>query len=417
MKHAYACGMLLGMLTASSVAPVLAQSPSASEPDNRRSIVVISDLAPDATSNAKLRAALYEVARERGLEPKIRADVQGAAERSGVMRGGQVTADASELERLRTALGVAVLGRVARDFERGDQMGVTVMVVTAKGVRRESVQVPMHAPERGVSSAFRTLLEGAAPAPPAPRPPEPAVPEHRVAAGALVLPEDETPRNKSGAQLIEEWDRRGGVKPMFAAFVLATGEQRQNVPISGVNPVTGQRDVGAENAFGIGGGVGARLALWYMSLPDPITGQGVFPAFRLGMGRESNFLYVRYPDGYDYGGNYREVSHDSRGFWLVNLPLQVGFHLGLGKFRTQDTWRGAVVGIAYSPTAQFEIDMNQTEGDFRFNELGVELSVDITTIDTAESNETQIRLMIYGLLPKDDDHPGVLTLGLGAAFY
>jgi hypothetical protein len=156
-----------------------------------------------------------------------------------------------------------------------------------------------------------------------------------------------------------------------------------------------------------------------MSLPEPITGQGVFPVFRLGLGLDSNFLYVRYPTKFTWGGSNqtRAVEYTSRGFWLVNVPFQVGFHMGIGKFTTQSTWRGAVVGIAYSPSMQFELDMNQTEGQFRFNELGAELSIDLTTIDTQETRETQIRLMLYGLYPKDDKHPGMVTAALGAAFY
>jgi hypothetical protein len=331
------------------------------------------------------------------------------------MQAGQITTETAELERLRVALGAALLARVST----GPSGGIQVTLVSERGAETRSVAAPPHAAESPIQAALAELLDRLAPAPARvePEPPVRSQVPGGVVAGSLVLDGEDVPRQRSTGQLQEEWDRRGGVKPMFGASLLATAQQHRNVPVAATD-AAGRPGTVFEDANGIGGGIGARLAVWYMSLPDPMTSGGMFPAVRAGLGLDSNFLYVRYPVGVDRVGTPQaQTRHEARAFWLVNLPLQAGFHLGLGRFTSQSSWRGAVLGIAYSPTIQFEIDMNQTEGEFRFNPFGVELNVDIAAINTAEATDTQIRFTLYGLAPKGDDLPGLITGGLGVVFY
>jgi hypothetical protein len=194
---------------------------------------------------------------------------------------------------------------------------------------------------------------------------------------------------------------------------MATVQQRRNVLVSDMGIV----DEVDEN--GVGGAIGVRLGLLYMPLPDPVLSQGVFPAFRLGIGLDSHFLYDRRPVGF-VGTGGREAQYEDEALWVMNGMPQVGLHLGLGRFKTENTWRGAVIGIAYSPALQYEKNFRDVEGEFRFNYAGAELTVDITkitTVTTDPQGESQIRFILLGLAPIDDDHPALASVGIGVAWY
>jgi hypothetical protein len=72
--------VLLSVLVSVPAGRATAASPGAGGTASGRTLVVVADVMPDATGNARLRASLYELARRRGLEPLIGADVGAMAE-------------------------------------------------------------------------------------------------------------------------------------------------------------------------------------------------------------------------------------------------------------------------------------------------------------------------------------------------
>ena len=398
-----------------------AQAPPEPAATTKPVAVVVADVEEDATRDAQVRARLYEITREGGYDAAIGADPRSSAEQLGFLRAGVVTTDEAELQQLRTSLGTALLVRVSKVSDAGGNVTVKVTVVSDRGATSRSLTTAAGAYEDPVRRVLAELIgapppaavSGAAAQPGASGETPPA--ERSVVAGSLVLPEGEgTPQSRATAsELAEAWDKRGGARLTFGVHGLATVQQRRNVLV---------RDMGIVDELdenGIGGGIGVRLGLFYMPLPDPVLSQGVFPAFKLGIGLDSHFLYDRRPVGFVVTDNRREAQYEDEALWVVNAMPQVGLHLGIGRFKTESTWRGAVIGIAYSPALQFEKNFRDVEGEFRFNYAGMEVTVDITklTTTTTEQGESQIRFMLFGLAPIDDDHPALASVGIGVTWY
>lgn len=420
--------MALVAAPAAGQEPAAAQAPAAPEGKNSGSrIIVISDLAPDATENARLRASVYDAARGRGFEPAIGVDATGTAEKEGFVRGGVVTTDEHELDSLRHALGVAVLVRMSKDGQ-----GARVTVVTDRGANTRQVQADAveptvgeligQAPGAAAASAAGVSSTSAGASGTA----SSTTGEGSIVAGGLVLA-DQPGKPVSSNEVAEAWNARGGARLTYGARGLVTVQRTHNVAV--VEPAAstprGEDRTGNANADGIGGGIGAQVGLMYLPLPeDPTVSSGIIPAFRLGAGFDTNFLWVRFPEGFEWdtgpvGGRQRHVTYRDQGLWVANLIPHLGFLLGFGNYNDLNTWRGALVGLAWAPAVQYQLDMSKTpdEGKFRFNWAGLELSADLASIKTDEESDAQIRFSIYVLLPIDDDHPGMLSATIGAFWY
>ena len=144
----------LGWLGAEALAPRVARAaePAAAE-KSRGTVVVIVDVFEDETDNAKLRAKLYETAREKGYQPDPKADVVHVATDVDAIDGGRVSTDPDKLAIVQKGLGAALLVRVSKT-----DAGVSVVLAKQSGNESKSV-----ASAEEVPAAVAALL-GVAPA-------------------------------------------------------------------------------------------------------------------------------------------------------------------------------------------------------------------------------------------------------------
>ena len=414
----------------------------------RGTVVVVADVAKDMTDNAKIRARVYEVARKRGFEADRKADVQGAAERSGAMEAGTISKDDSKLGPLRSALGATVLIRIAREWEQPAKLGVKVSVIGESGAQSKIIEAPAGALAEPIEITVSELLDAAAPsaqlAPAASTPAAPSTPagpaDDKPREGWLVFSGQsnvqEEPRTLEDAKTRRQaWERRGGFRPTYEARALVTGIRIADIEYSDTNPVTDEVETGSGDALGIGGGIALRGGFMVLPLTDPTTSEGkVFAAFRMGIGGDLSFVFVRRPIGFTYenagtGQGKRSEDQENETLFFGNVPLQVGLHFGFGRFHTNSKWRGVVLGLAYTPTYTFELNLDRAFGGdeeggrkshSRFNYGGAEVMLDITSIEAKVASaepEPQIRIAAQVLPPLEDDWPLQLTLGLGVAWY
>jgi hypothetical protein len=390
--------------------------PPATAPSAAPSVVVVADPFDDETENAKLRARVYEVARERGLTPDSKADVQRSAETSGVLAQGKVSSDPGDLEKLRVALAASMLIRVSRD-----PSGIRVQLVRVGGVTEKVV-----ASAEGVGPATAELLGGKAAPPPAAASVPVANPMGPSSAGTITASPDEEPERdlRDPKQLALAWENRGGVRFSYGVRAVLAGLMIPDVQYASGNPETGELDVGKTTTYGLGGGVGVTLSMMYLPMPDSRSEAKSWAAFRLGVGLDATGFYQRPPAGYSYKLENgvvvsKDTKYDNKAYIFGVIPFQAGVHFGFGEYRLPTLWRGLVLGIAYSPSVilWMDVDKDQDAIESRFNWAGVEVSLDIAKIEVDSGSQPQIRLSAL-LLPKvADDLPWYGSVGIGMVWY
>jgi hypothetical protein len=386
---------------------------------------VVADLLADATANAKLRALVYDTVRAQGYEPDAKADVTGAATSAGAMQAGSVSSEEAPLEALRKALGVALLVRVKA--EGADK--ARVVVVMERGAKSRVVDAPAAAAEQPVTSAVSAMLAEIAPNAAAEARPEPT--GSPIAAGVMAP----APPARRGVQTEEEeaigpaairerWQARGGLRVSYEVRAMGTGLLLPDTPYQDVHPISGAVERGKDDTFGVGGGIGVRLSLMYLPLSQPHKGGDTWAAFRVGVGVDGNVLYYRTPIGYDYKMDFstlrsKDTEYDDQAWLYGVVPMQLGFHVGFGKYRSDTVWRGTGIGLAYSPAFIYALEIGKTVGDVDFNYGGIEASIDIIMIEANRegSSDMQIRLAAM-LLPRvRDSLPWLVSAGIGVVWY
>lgn len=442
VRYALSIALLLlaggaGLLVAT---PAEAGPAKAAAPSAERQVVVVTDVSDDVTANARLRAAVFETVQKRGFSPAPHADVTDAAQDAGAIEGGRVSTAPASLGALRQKLGVGLLVRLSSDWVRGDQTGVRVTLVTAEATRSQVVATPTADPRPGVAKAVGAMLDSmkGAPAKPAPSAaPAPApsgsgtsasAPPAGAAPGSagMILPSSPAPGSQGPPPLSREqaWDQRGGIKASYEARAIVTGALIPEQEFSSTNPVTKQKETGHANTYGIGGGIGVRISMMYLPLPDPEQSSGNFAAFSLGTGVDGSVLYVRPAVGYAYdvSGNQvvaRGLKRKDRAWLYGNIPLQLGVHFAIGRFYTDRFWRGVMLGFVYSPTWTYRLDIQSGDAQGRFNFAGFEADLDIATIEARRGlvSQSQIRLSAYVLPRIKSDMPWLASIGIGAVWY
>ncbi len=416
------------------------------EPATAGTAVVVSDVASDMTENAKARAKAYEAVRARGFEAKGKLDVNAAAMGVGALEAGKVTTDQAKLGQLRTALGVTLLVRISREWEKPAVIGVRVTVVSDKGTKSQVVEAPKGNPQGPTLEMLASLLDEVAPAPKPKKeaPPVAAAPEQSwtVLHEGSDSPKWAAPTAADDPKVRRrKWEERGGAK-----FAL---DARINVTMLGLFDVdftdpqdrpgeTGVRDSGTANVLGIGGGPGLRLGLMYLPLPDPTTQIGFFTAFKLMVGADPGLAWVSEPVGFTYRGIIgqpliREVERADYGIFSLQVPIQLGLAFGIGNYRTADQWRGLVLGLTYAPTFVYFLEIGgEARSDNLFNYGGAEISLDVTklrlketeagagshsTVGSQLGTDPHMRFAVSFLPPIDSDFPMFLNASVGAAWY
>jgi hypothetical protein len=352
-------------------------------------LVVVADLGgASSTRSAELRAALYVVARAHGYAPAGKVDVEGAASGESLMVAGRVTDEPVKLEQLRYILRVPALVRVSKVTDR-EGGTVRITVVAPDGFQ---TRILANESDESVAHALDVLL-------PRQKPTKPATEQG-------VDPET-----------AELWRLRTGFRPTYGALAFASVTSLRHFAFQSANAAGTGTVSGTATAVGVGGGIGVRLGVMYIPELKP-SPEGTFFTARFDVGLDTDFLYLRAPARFAYDGTSRTVVYGNRGLWIGSVPIALGGAVALGRFGEQ-SWHGALLGLAYAPELQYSMDLSKSSGELRFNPAGAEISVDITSLDASRGNDNapQIRISVWGVAPLDDAHPWQLSLGLGAIWY
>ena len=363
--------------------------------------VVISDVAGDATEDAKLRAAVYEILRQKGYQPAARIDTKQASRDLGMLRAGRVTSEMADLIRLRDSLKVALLVRVTTDVAGASEHRALILVVgpevfttrvdVGAGKFSEPVASELASRIPSLVSVAEPVADTAAPG--------------RIIGG---------PYGRKLPTLEEEeavsWDTVRGLDRYYGAGVLLTGLQIADVAFQDRQPLAPHSGAGVTDMYGFGGGPSVRFGGRALFVSDPKSGSSVVGGIRFGSGIDLNFQMAWEPDGYSYSTpSDPQIERELQAYLYVNVPAQVGFQLGFGSFTTSETWRGVIVGLAYSPTATVFVDISRTfqeAAELYWNFAGVELTVDMVNLNADRHEpEPQIRISAFVLPPVQAEQP------------
>ena len=144
-----------------SQAPPASEEPAAGTPaaaPQSNKVVVIADLYADETENARLRARVYDTARERGYEPDPGLDVIEAARNANVLERERISENPALLGRLRAAVGASAMVRIARETQRGQKLILRVTVVTERGSDARRIEAAAADPAPAVQGVVGELL-------------------------------------------------------------------------------------------------------------------------------------------------------------------------------------------------------------------------------------------------------------------
>jgi hypothetical protein len=418
--------VLLSLAGLSPAFPAVAQ-PAPAEPSEppakpQRSVVVVADVFADETQNAQLRARVYEAARRYGLESQPRADVIGTARDVEALEGGRVSTDRALLERMRISLGSTVLVRVSQDWERAGTLGVGVTAVRQGAAESRVVEAPAADPTAavasGVDAVLATLLGAPAPSTAGALPAESQAAQGEEPPPVYVVTPGR-PAVQEGPSAVaagKAWDVRGGPRISYEVRGLATLLYDPEVAFSDVSP-TGEAETGTADQWGIGGGVGVRAALLFLSLPDPSTSSGSgWWGVKLGAGLDGSIVYTRPPIGLHHTGR---VEREDQVFFYPTGSLQLGLQFGIGRLQSPTIWRGVVLGVAYSPAVIWSLKIGESEFETDFNHAGFEVTLDIASLEARAdiTHEPQIRLFAFVLPRVRDELPWLMSAGIGAVWY
>jgi hypothetical protein len=175
-------------------------------------------------------------------------------------------------------------------------------------------------------------------------------------------------------------------------------------------------------ASGVGGGLEARATIAWRAPPRP-TDRAHFWEIFASPGLGVAALRLRAPAGIapatgepcqTVEASPHDVTMETRASTLVTVPLALGARFGLGTFRDEATWRGVAVGLAWSPA------LAVLDGQSSFAPLGAELTVDVATLHARPRRflpaDAHVRTSAAVRAPAGGG-PGVVTLGVGVAFY
>lgn len=196
---------------------------------------------------------------------------------------------------------------------------------------------------------------------------------------------------------------------------------------SGFAPASIYGQFASDSGRAAGGGVGGRLGYMYLSRPDPEATSSWW-AMRFGAGLDLQVLHSQIPVGIKpvdgelctrVARTTHEVETRSTTLVLAHVPLTFGAQLGLGGFEDGVVWRGIVLGVAWAPSY---IQTWPWVGDASsyFNPLGVELTLDLTTLHATgkkRSVEPQFRVSLFLAPSLDVTQPTVGMLGFGPTWY
>jgi hypothetical protein len=197
---------------------------------------------------------------------------------------------------------------------------------------------------------------------------------------------------------------------------------------TGTAPMSNYGQTSDGRGIAFGGGLGFRTSYMFLPPPFPHERSSLWWAFRASAGVDIDVLRARLPGGVppvqgelcaQAQNRSHDVQYEDHTTLLWRAPLSMGAHLGIGSFRTGTTWRGVVLGLAYSPSLVI-VKPFGADSQLSLSYLAAELSVDVTTLSTALPKppyDPHVRVVIGLLAPGRDVAPLITTVSIGATWY
>ncbi|HVH43664.1 MAG TPA: hypothetical protein VM925_15015 [Labilithrix sp.] len=240
---------------------------------------------------------------------------------------------------------------------------------------------------------------------------------------------------KSAKEIREAWRVRGGDRVSYElraelAGVLQPGRTFDVTGVcatgTGVLAASIYGQTATDRGRAAGGGLGGRLAFMFLSRLEP--GSRSWWALRAGTGLDLQLLYARIPTGIapasgqmcsQVARSSHEVEVRDVPLLLVQVPFDLGAHVGLGGFVDALEWRGIVLGAAWAPSF-IHIGPWTAGGSTQLSPLGFELTFDFTTLHATAKRrppEQHLRMSVSVTLPSSDGQATLGTLAFGPVWY
>ena len=218
----------------------------------------------------------------------------------------------------------------------------------------------------------------------------------------------------------QEWIKTGGWIKTYEVKATGTFMDLGQMPVNdfkmcGVNPVIVK---GSADAAGGGVGGGVRGGAIYLVPPNP-DGYGFWYAGRVGVGLDVNVMTLKMPTGIDVtnpcsSSTASSYIFSSTSVTQMQIPFNIGGHIGLGKIKDNGKWKGVVLGLAWAPSITY-FQASGGAGQTDFNATGFEFDIDVTSME-ALAKEAHFRLSGF-VLPPVGSLPLFVTVGVGAVWY
>lgn len=195
----------------------------------------------------------------------------------------------------------------------------------------------------------------------------------------------------------------------------------------GLAPVSIYGHNGEGHGFGAGVGLGARGGYLFLLAPK-LDERSFLWGLRAGAGVDIDLLYLHSPTGIpDASGELCQrvqaskpnLREESGSLLLLQIPLQLGAHLGFGSFQDAETWSGAVVGVAFAPSLlHLEPSIGPRSTAFRW--AGVEMTVDSVRLEAAPRSAgdgAHLRFALFVAPPTKRSEALLFKLSAGLVWY
>jgi hypothetical protein len=228
----------------------------------------------------------------------------------------------------------------------------------------------------------------------------------------------------------QQWDKRGGHRFTIDAAVQVVGLLQRVDTTVNKTFTSGEKMTfsGSSNAGGGGGGVGVHLGYLYLAAPD-IAKSTTWTGFRLGTGFDLAYVAFGHRTDATIQSGLRDASGNilipgsaegGETRWgsslVVMVPLTIGGQFGFGKFWGDTRWNGTTLGLDYRPTYFYSKPSELKSATDGFNPLGMQLTLDIGSLEVEARSEANFRFSAV-VLPPVGGRPTLVTLGFGAAWY
>lgn len=180
-------------------------------------------------------------------------------------------------------------------------------------------------------------------------------------------------------------------------------------------------------------GAGLNLAynqnLFNLKIPEYTTGPSSWSSFHFGYGLAGSLNSTSisfesiYVDGFYIGntyypGYYIDMDPVQSTSIQLDLNLNIGLTLGLGKFLDRTNWRGAAIELNYRPTySTFIPEEGDPISNFNFSGFSFDINgSNFTSTMEKLAPKAQLKFSLF-ILPPVKDMPFFISINLGAIWY